>query len=53
MISPKQSEKQKSMTTTDKYSVEGYFNLRTSSHNIMHSFFYSNISELSENSRND
>ena len=37
------------MTSTDKYKVKGPFNLKTSRNNIMHSLFYSNLSEFSEN----
>ena len=37
------------MTTTDNHEVEGYFNIKTSRHNIMHTFFYSNICEFDGN----
>ena len=37
------------MTYTDKDEVEGSFNLKTSRNNIMHTFFYSNISEFDGN----
>ena len=36
----------KSMTTTDKEYVDGSFNLKTSRHNIIYTFFYSNISDF-------
>ena len=39
------------MTSTDKYEVEASFNFKTSINNIMHNFFYSNISEFSGNSQ--
>ena len=44
MISPQKPYKEKSMTTTDKYEVEGSSNLKTSRHNIMYALFYPNIS---------
>ena len=34
------------MTNTDKEYVEGSLNLKTSRHIIMHTLFYSNISEF-------
>ena len=34
------------MTTTDKYAVEESFNLKASRHNIMYTFFYSNVFEF-------
>ena len=37
------------MTTNDKDEVEGYFNPKTSRHNIMYTFFHSNISEFAIN----
>ena len=37
------------MTYTDKEEVEGSFNLKMSRNNTMHTFFYSNISDFSEN----
>ena len=46
MISTQKSDKEKSMTTTNKEYVEGSFNWKTSRHNIMYTFFYSNISEF-------
>ena len=42
-------QKKKSMTYTDKVEVDGSFNLKTLKHNIMHNFFYSNISDFSGN----
>ena len=38
-ISPQSLDGEKSMKTTDKYEVEGCFNLKTSRHNIMCTFF--------------
>ena len=35
-------------STTDKYEVDGYFNLKTSIHSIMHTFFI-DISEYGGN----
>ena len=50
MISPKRSEKEtKYITSTDKYEVEGSFNLKTLRNNIMYTFLYSDISEFSGN----
>ena len=46
IILPQKSDKEKSMTTTDKDEVEGSFNLKTYRHNIMYTLFYSNISEF-------
>ena len=37
------------MTTTNKYDVEVSLNLKTSRHNILYTFFYSNISEFAGN----
>ena len=37
------------MTYTDKYYVEGFFNLRKSRRNNMHTLFYSNISGFAGN----
>ena len=34
------------MTTTYREDVQGSLNLKTSRHNIMYTFFYSNISEF-------
>ena len=48
MISPKKQDK-KSMKSTNKDSVDGYFNLTTPIHNIMHNLFYYNISEFAGN----
>ena len=39
----------KSMTTTYKDEVEGFFNSKISVHNIMYNFFNSNISEFAVN----
>ena len=49
MISQQISDKEKYNTYTDKYEVEGYFNLKTSINHIMHTLFYSDKSELSGN----
>ena len=49
MISQQISDKEKYNTYTDKYEVEGYFNLKTSIDNIMYALFYSNISEFDGN----
>ena len=48
-LTTKTRQRKKPTTTTDKYAAEGSFNLTTSRHNIMHTFFYSNISEFSGN----
>ena len=48
MVSPQKSDK-KLMTYTDKYYVEGFFNLRKSRRNNMHTLFYSNISGFAGN----
>ena len=45
MVSP-QTPNKKTMITNDKDTVEGYFNLKTFRHNIMLTFFYSNISQF-------
>ena len=37
------------MTTNDKYSADGSFNLKISRHNIMDTLIYSYISEFSGN----
>ena len=42
-------QRKKSMTTTDKDEVYGSYNLKTSRHNIMYTFFYSNLSEFAGN----
>ena len=49
IIAPQKLGKEKSMTTTYKYEVEGSFNLKTSRHNIMYNFQYSNISQFAGN----
>ena len=49
MISPKKQKKKKSMTSTNKYEVEGSFNSKTLKNNILHHLFYSNISEFAGN----
>ena len=48
-ITIKIRQRKKPMTTTDKDDVEGSFNLKASRHNIMYTFFYSNISEFAGN----
>ena len=37
------------MRSTNKEEVEGFFNLKTPKNTTMHTFFYSNIPEFSEN----
>ena len=46
-LNTKIRQRKKSMTTSDKYEVEGYFNFKTSRNNIIYNLFYSNISEFS------
>ena len=48
-LATKNIQRKKSMTTTDKDAVEGYFNLKKSIHNVIHTLFYLNISEFSGN----
>ena len=48
-ITTKTRQRKIIMTYTDKYYVEGSFNLRKPRSNNMHTFFYSNISEFSGN----
>ena len=48
-ISTQKLGKEKSMTTTDKYEVEVSLKLKTSRHNIMYNFLYSNISQFAGN----
>ena len=43
------TRKRKTTTTTSKYGVEWYFNLKTSRDNVMYTFFYTNIPEFSVN----
>ena len=49
MITPLKKYKEKTMTTTSKDEVEGYFYFKTSRYNFMYTFFYTNISEFSGN----
>ena len=46
-IATKIRQRKISITITDIEDVEGSFNLNTSRHNIMYTFFYSNISDFS------
>ena len=46
MISPQKLYKEKKITTTDIEDVDRFFNLNISRHNIMYTFFYSNISDF-------
>ena len=45
-LTTKIRQRKKSMTTTDKEDGEGSFYLKTSIHNIMYNFFYSNVSDF-------
>ena len=45
-ITTKIIQRKKPMTTADKDDVEGYFDLKTSIHNIIYTLFYSNIYEF-------
>ena len=48
-LTTKIRQRKKSMKYTDKDYVEGYFNFKKYGSNNMHTFFYSNISEVSGN----
>ena len=48
-LATKIRQRKKSMTITDKYDVEGSFNLKTSRHDIMYNFLNSDISEFAGN----
>ena len=49
IISPLKSDKEKSITCTNKEEVEGNFNLTKPGTNNMHTFFYSDLSEFAGN----
>ena len=48
-LTSKIRQRNKSMTTTGKYEVEGSLNLRTSIDNSMYTLFYSDIYEFGGN----
>ena len=48
-LTSKIRQRNKSMTNTGKYEVEGSLNLRTSIDNSMYTLFYFNISECGGN----
>ena len=45
-LNPKNRERKTSMTITDTDEAEGYYHLNASRHNIMYTFFYSNVSKF-------